>query len=531
MVTPKYSFQEISSGQWNKEASVNQNSLVIDALLSVIPVAQFLVNTPPASPSVGLLVVVGLTPTGVFVGKTNNIAIYTINGWLFLTPTENQKVILVDGTIYYFSLGSWTGLPLGGETNTATNVGATGLGLFKQKIGVNLEFKKLEPGASITLTDTGDTIQINSSVGGVTDGDKGDITVSGSGGVWSVDNNSISNAKLTDMPANTFKGNNTGASSDPVDLSPSQATAMLDVFTPTLKGLAPSGGSNTTYLRGDGTWQTIVVTNAREVLTADRTYYVRTDGNDSNTGLTNTSGGAFLTLQKAINTVAALDISIYNVTIQVADGTYTVTSGIFLRSLIGGGLVTIQGNASNNSLVLFQGASGVNIINMYNIYGNWLFKDFKVASSGGTATCLFFIDNSNFVFNNLNFGSSGTASNNQYQIFLTNGSLCRCEGTTYTISGGGFYCHVGVREGSVYNPFGTATGVVTLTGTPSYTTFMYADVGGIYSKFFGDITWSGSATGKRYEANNLALIRTAGGGANHFPGNAAGTIANGGLYT
>lgn len=43
------------------------------------------------------------------------------------------------------------------------------------------------------------------------------------------------------------------------------------------------------------------------VTASDQTYYVRTDGSDSNNGLSNTSGGAWLTLQHAANTVAVGD--------------------------------------------------------------------------------------------------------------------------------------------------------------------------------------------------------------------------------
>jgi hypothetical protein len=90
---------------------------------------------------------------------------------------------------------------------------------------------------------------------------------------------------------------------------------------------------------------------AREVLAASRTYYVRADGSDSNTGLSNTSGAAFLTVQKAINVVASLDISIYDVTISIADGTYTGSNTVN-GAWIGSGTVTIIGNVVTPANVL-----------------------------------------------------------------------------------------------------------------------------------------------------------------------------------
>ena len=86
----------------------------------------------------------------------------------------------------------------------------------------------------------------------------GDVTASGLwGGATTIANSTVTNAKLADMAAHTFKGNNTGSAAAPSDLTAAQLTAELDTFTTSLKGLAPASvGGTSNYLRADGTWAT-----------------------------------------------------------------------------------------------------------------------------------------------------------------------------------------------------------------------------------------------------------------------------------
>ena len=83
-----------------------------------------------------------------------------------------------------------------------------------------------------------------------------DITASGPGSAAAtISNNVVTNAKLFQMVNNTIKGNVSGSTGAPSDLTGTQVTALLDTFTSSLKGLTPaSGGGTTNFLRADGTW-------------------------------------------------------------------------------------------------------------------------------------------------------------------------------------------------------------------------------------------------------------------------------------
>lgn len=76
--------------------------------------------------------------------------------------------------------------------------------------------------------------------------------------------------------------------------------------------------------------------------TADITYYVRTDGNDNNTGLANTAGGAFKTISKAVSMIP--QVINHEVRINVAAGTYA--EEILLLGYSGAGNIIILGSTA-----------------------------------------------------------------------------------------------------------------------------------------------------------------------------------------
>lgn len=276
--------------------------------------------------------------------------------------------------------------------------------------------------------------------------------------------------------------------------------------------LKRSGVTWVEIFRSGGGW--------REALAANRTYYVRTDGNDANTGLVDSAAGAFLTVQKALDTIQkTLDLNGFVATVQLADGTYTVGAQVIGIAVgqIGPQSIVIQGNNASpgNVVISVTGNSAITGA----VGAQFTVKDLELRTiTSGQA--LFIQDPGAVVlFSNIRFGvCAGVA-----HMLAQRGAGIIAIGN-YAITGAAAR-HIYVESSGVIDLRGRT---VTITGTPAFTIFAHAlDVATLYC---GGMTFSGSATGTRYSATTNALINTNGGGANYLPGNAAGSTATGGLY-
>lgn len=246
----------------------------------------------------------------------------------------------------------------------------------------------------------------------------------------------------------------------------------------------------------------------RDVLTANRSYYVRTDGSNSNTGLANTSGGAFLTIQKAIDTVAALDLATFNVTINVADGTYTSTTTVN-GAWLGSGTVSVVGNTTTPANVIINPAGACFSVQAGGVL---TVSGMELRGSSGLVAG---------VAGRINVGAAvrfGAAS--AYHMYAFGGFISVT--ASYAIVGGALRHISGDTGGKLI-----ATSLtITLTGTPAFSdVFIGVAEAGTSVRYFLN-TFSGSATGARYNASNGGYIGVNGAGTSYLPGNAAGTGTN-----
>lgn len=261
--------------------------------------------------------------------------------------------------------------------------------------------------------------------------------------------------------------------------------------------------------------------SVREQLTADRTYFVRTDGSDSNNGLTNTSGGAFLTIQRAVDAAASLDSGIYQTTIKIADGTYT--HPVVVGALVGAKPLAISGNE----------ASPENVhINVTGIVITTTDAAARVVVTGVrlqcTVVCLNASPAGSIEYANVIFNAAGSRHVNAQ----LNGYI-GCIGS-YTIAGNAPSHATAAQGGKIRLGISTISTTITITGTPNFSQgFIRCGEGPSLlacALATGQPVFVGAATGPRYAVSTNSVINTNGAGASYFPGDAAGTTATGGQY-
>jgi hypothetical protein len=156
MTTPILGLDEISASQSSKE--VTHNTALRQLEGATIRILDRDLTAPPGGESEGDSYLVDSGGTGAWSGKDGQVAVYISGGWFFLPPFEGLRLWINDEDIAIVYDGSSWGV-FGGEANTAANVGTGGVGVYKEKSGTELRFKKINagPNGGITITDdTGD---------------------------------------------------------------------------------------------------------------------------------------------------------------------------------------------------------------------------------------------------------------------------------------------------------------------------------------------------------------------------------------
>lgn len=278
------------------------------------------------------------------------------------------------------------------------------------------------------------------------------------------------------------------------------------------------------YEKSAGVWSVVVNimgppgpgSEGRELLTGNRTYYVAPTGDDANDG--RTFDTPFRTIQKAINVVAGtLDLGVSNVTISIFNGTYN--EALTLLPFVGGGKVIIRGNTADDDAVIIQGVGGNAVGYYFGAQGVYQLYAVKLQTSG-SGHCLSigpgaFVEMLNVVF--------GAAASGYSHMSVMGGNVIAVG--NYAVVGNAYH-HIDVQGGGLVQ---INNRTVTWTGNLTFDCVVFAYSGMVYGQSMVH-TVVNSVAGRRYLSDALSMIYTAGGGANYFPGNLAGTNQNGAVY-
>lgn len=274
----------IEAAQAQKHVTHNEALLLLDQAVQLAVISRA-IAAPPATPAEGDRYLVAASPTAAWVGQAGELAFWQGGVWRFMAPRTGWRLwSMAESKLFVFDGSIWRDLQAIGELQNMTLLGVNTTADAANKLSVssaNVLFTHTGSDQRLKLnknaaSDTASVVFQDGFSGRAEFGIAGDddfhVKVSADGAAWNeavtiaratgvvslpqgLANNTVSNLALADMPAQTLKGNNAGATGDPIDLTVAQATAMLNAFTGALKGLTPaSGGGTTNFLRADGTW-------------------------------------------------------------------------------------------------------------------------------------------------------------------------------------------------------------------------------------------------------------------------------------
>jgi hypothetical protein len=255
----------------------------------------------------------------------------------------------------------------------------------------------------------------------------------------------------------------------------------------------------------------------------DRTYYVRPDGNDRNSGLQDSRRGAFRTWQGAYDTIAN-SVNFNGRTVFIKAGgagarVFAAPPGTEVieisRSWQGGGRLMIVGDRQAPENVLLSAGDAPCLRLRGDLSGDVYVAGFQLRAPDNWG---------------IRHGARGNLSIGNL-IFDTCANHVGVEALasymdTYApyVIGGDAERHIDCDSGFMYfrHP-------VTIVGERTFGAFVRARNGG---RFISDMSFDiqGKVRGPRFEAKELSLINTQGRGLEHFPGNVAGIETTGGVY-
>jgi hypothetical protein len=301
-------------------------------------------------------------------------------------------------------------------------------------------------------------------------------------------------------------------------------------------GIILDAGTSVTLVGADGFWQVLIgqprSTMFRAQLTSNLNLYVTTAGNDNNSGLTWAT--AFLTIQQAVNVAQTqYDYGAYGITINVSAGTYNGFQ-------VGGGMIPGAGVAPTAALLVQGDPTNQNNVIINTSLAAGASASIGVGPLARLNVAYMKVQNANSYGNGIGAGNAAHVGLSGPVSFGTIGVSGACFssvnqgwilnlGQTITVSGNaGYFLNAANGGGIGFNGPITfaATGLNFVQSFVGATTTSFLDFTG--ATFSGA---SGSVSGQRYNVASNAVVNTAGGGANFFPGNSAGVTGTGGQYT